>query len=250
MAFDQAHQLPTESLLQWSSRIRLLFCRANPAQEQDCNANETLIRKFILGMVSSVIKGHTLEGAPATLAAALTRAQNKAACEAVVSGSVAGGTKITAMSAPAAELAVCTNPIAVAALTDGTATPSTTQATQALRQGNLFPNSGILKQFKCWGCGSPDHFLSSCNNPRGGPNAVGRGGGRGTWGRGRGRGRGKPTGRGGAGGSSGGARSGRGRGRAPRINAMSGPADVEMADGNDELANLAQSVEEEAMANP
>ena len=36
----------------------------------------------------------------------------------------------------------------------------------------------------------------------------------------------------------------------PRINAMTGPAGEEVADGNDELANLAQSVEEEAMAHP
>ena len=213
----------------------MLFGRANPNQADGAENNDTLIRKFTLGLCSNVVKSFTLEGAPATYAAALDRAQNKAACEAVVSGHISAGTKITSLSAPDQLFPGTTNQLVMGALTDGTSTPSTTQATAALRRGTLFPNSGTVNKPKCWGCGSTDHFLALCPNSRNGNNAMGRGGGRGGWGRGRARGRGGPP-RGAAGGRGGGG------GKRRRMNAVTGKMDT---DANSDLDALAQGLDEE-----
>ena len=194
VAFELAAQLPTESLLDWCGRVRQLFSRAQPNDAGGANNNNTLIRRFILGITNPIVKTHVLDHTPATLDAALDLAQNKAATEATVAGTIGPNSKIASLGAPT-EFGL------VNAVNDGTATPSTTQATAALRRRGMFPNSGIVREPRCWGCNSADHFLSDCPNARNGTNAMGRGGGRGSWGRGRGargrrgrggRGRGRP----------------------------------------------------------
>ena len=228
-AFDTATLLPTESLLDWQGRVRHLFCRAYPDLAAEANGNDLLIRRYILGLINVTIKTQTLRGNPDTLDRALELAQNEASVDAQVGGVSNMGAKITAMG-----------------VSDGTDTPSTTRATQALRRngGNLFPSSSILtnEQQTCWICSSPDHFMASCPRNTGTAQrsvrqSRGRGRGRGRGGRGGARGRGS-GGSGGTSRSSSQSRPTRSSGNRVRFNAITGSGSdaAEYVDGVDALA--------------
>ena len=197
VAYDQASQSPTENILAFHGRLRALFTRAHPNLADGIEDNNMLIRKFVLGLIDADVKQWTLSADPATYAAALETAQNRAAVGVVLAASTGG--KVPTVNA----------------INDGSSTPSTSSVNTSLRRGGVpqfagaNPTTGGTGGGNCWGCGSPNHMMRDC--PRGAARgargaARGRGGGRG-----RGSGSGNP--RGGWRGRGRGGRGGSGRGR-------------------------------------
>ena len=208
--YDGCSQLPGEKLIGWHGRLRTLFIRAYPAQAGDLNDNDVVIRKFILGLSNSTIKTYVLDGAPVTFAAALERAQNKAATEATVAGSVPPGGKIVAID-----------------------TPSTAQANRNLRRRGPEAQMGPASPVQlCWTCGKAGHYSRECRS--GGAASAGNAA-VGAVRRGRGRGRGTRAGRG---------QTGRGRGRfnGRRIAGIDPYADAD--EFGDVVSDLARDIDE------
>lgn len=215
--YDGCSQLPGEKLINWHGRLRVLFVRAFPAQAANAEQNEQLIRKYMLGLTSTTIKTHVLDGAPATYADALARAQNKAATEATVAGSAIPGGKVMQIGA--------------------IDTPSTAQANRNLRRRGPEPQVGAPSQVQlCWSCGKAGHYSRECRSG-GGVNAAAAVG---AVRRGRGRFRGARAGRGQSGGR-------RGRGGNPRrIGAIDNNNDARHDEDGfvDVISELARDIDE------
>ena len=73
--FRTACQEENEAILEWHTRIRLLFLRGYPAA--DTNTDLHLLEQFILGLKDSRVKETVLDRRPATFADALAVAQTK-----------------------------------------------------------------------------------------------------------------------------------------------------------------------------
>lgn len=229
VAFDNCVQNPAESLLEYHSRTRALYIRANPGEAHNVENSQPLIRKYVLGIIDPVVKEFVLEREPATFAAALNHAQNKAAVRSVCTGSVTAGNKITALYQQGG----------ISAVYDGTSTPSTAAATQNLRhpEGSFPVSSFVRKDAQCWECGSYEHMKRDC--PR--LQHRGRYGG---GGRGRSAQRGRGRGRGGRGGASSRPSS---RGRRVRFNIgnIDGPTEGQTGQDDgyiDSISSLAEDV--------
>ena len=141
VAYEQASQSPNENILGFHGRLRALFVRAHPDLAAGIENNVMLIRKFILGLIDADVKQWTLSADPATYAAALETAQNRAAVG-VVLAATAGGKVPT-----------------VNAINDGSLTPSTSSVNMSLRRGGVPQFAGANPTAGggtggacCWGC--------------------------------------------------------------------------------------------------
>lgn len=75
--FNAAGQKPTETIIQWHTRLRELFCRAYPNREID--DDEAAIDQFVNNLLDTSIQSFVLDQAPDTYAEALNVAQGKLA---------------------------------------------------------------------------------------------------------------------------------------------------------------------------
>jgi len=80
--FLQANQDREEEVLAWHTRVRELFVSAYPGE--DVNTSRTLIDRFVLGLTNAKVMEYVWDQRPATFAAALESANNKAASIAIL----------------------------------------------------------------------------------------------------------------------------------------------------------------------
>lgn len=170
--FRQAKQKEDESEIEYHVRLRELFSRAYPAE--DVEASILLRETYTLGLKNTQILDHVYTTAPATYAACLTAATNKAAVLSVIATQTGGG-----------------------------------GGGRRAHQGGAHAVDFEASVGGCWECGAKDHFKRACPKWKkkvadakrqqggGGGGAGGAGTGRGRGGRGRG---GRGAGRGGRGG--------------------------------------------------
>ena len=123
--FDTCRQKSDETLLQWHSRVRVLYTRAYP-QDLQWQTSANLIKQFCRGVRRYALLHHLLTNRPANYAMALTTAQNYLASLQLLPARAKDTLGLNAMEAGATD--------------DGSAGPS------------------------CWGCGGP-HVLRNCPQP-------------------------------------------------------------------------------------
>lgn len=168
ITFEQAEQSEQETVLQWHSRLRVLYLQAYPPPDAAAVAaaqaagqplpgaeeSRTLIQRFVRGLADPVVCQQVWRVNPGNYSAALTAAQNEIAALGMIqhkTGSV---------------------------------------AIRPLRVKEEININAVGTGPTCWGCGAPGHIQRECRSAARGGNRTNRGG---TGRRGRGGGRGPAT---------------------------------------------------------
>lgn len=131
--FNAANQKPTETIIQWHTRLRELFCRAYPNREID--DDEAAIDQFVNHLLDTSIQSFVLDQGPITYADALNMAQSKLANQLILKKSGENRGNINQMG-------------------EG-------QINQISRFGTRTtgPKSGSVK---CWYCQQEGHIQTDC----------------------------------------------------------------------------------------
>lgn len=129
--FNSAGQKTTETIIQWHTRLRELFCRAYPNREID--DDEAAIDQFVNHLLDTSIQSFVLDQGPDTYAAALNLAQSKLANQLILKKS--GETR-------------------------GTLNQIGNEPPQLNAMGEPYRRQGVT----CWYCQKVGHVQSDCEN--------------------------------------------------------------------------------------